>query len=120
MRLTIDMRFNASPLPAYDGDTIVRIEELAALIRTPRDLHRLLRGRRWDAVRVVRDRRALNGVQAGAVGLASLARASRFEIVTDADTVVLGTAAMLPRATARFVTAFPAEVARVAAARRRA
>jgi glycosyltransferase involved in cell wall biosynthesis len=120
MRLTIDMRFNASPLPAAEGDTIVRIEELAALIRTPRALHRLLRGRRWDVVRVVRDRRALNGVQAGAVGLASLARASRFEIVTEGDTVVLGTPAMLGRATARFAIAFPAEVARVAAARRRA
>ena len=120
MRLTIDMRFNASPLVAHDGDTVVTIEQLAASIRSPRRLHELLRGRRWDAARVVRDRRALNGIQAGALGLTSLARSSRFEVVTEDQTVVLGSAAMLARATATFATAFPAEVARVALAHRRA
>jgi glycosyltransferase involved in cell wall biosynthesis len=120
MRLTIDMRFNASPLVEHDGDTIVTIEQLAASIRSPRELHGLLRGRRWDAARVVRDRRALNGIQAGALGLTSLVRTSRFEVVTDEQTTVLGPAAMLARATATFAAAFPAEVARVALARRRA
>jgi glycosyltransferase involved in cell wall biosynthesis len=120
MRLTIDMRFNASPLAAGDGDTIVRIEELAALIRSPRELRRLLRGRRWDVARVVRDRRALNGIQAGALGLTSLARTSRFEVVTGDETTVLRPPAMLARAAATFATAFPTEVARVALARRRA
>ena len=120
MRLTIDMRFNASPLAEHDGDTVVTIEQLAALIRSPRQLHGLLRGRRWDAARVVRDRRALNGIQAGALGLTGLARTSRFEVVTDEQTTVLGPAAMLARAGANFATAFPAEVTRVALARRRA
>jgi glycosyltransferase involved in cell wall biosynthesis len=120
MRLTIDMRFNASPLAEHDGDTVVTIEQLAASMRTPRQLHGLLRGRRWDAARVVRDRRALNGIQAGALGLTSLARTSRFELVTDDETTVLGLPAMLTRATATFAAAFPAEVARVALARRRA
>ena len=68
----------------------------------------------------MRDRRALNGIQAGALGLASLARTSRFEVVTDEQTTVLGPAAMLARAAASFATAFPAEVTRVALARRRA
>ena len=120
MRLTIDMRFNASPLAEHDGDTVVPIEQLAAFIRSPRRLHTLLRGRRWDAARVVRDRRALNGIQAGALGLTALARTSRFEVVINDQTTVLGPAAMLARATAMFVAAFPAEVIRVGLARRRA
>jgi glycosyltransferase involved in cell wall biosynthesis len=120
MRLTIDMRFNASALAERDGDTVVTIEELAAGIRSPRELHRLLRGKRWDAVRVLRDARALSGIEAGAMGLASLARTSRFEIVSPAGTVVLGATAMLARATALFATALPAEAARIARARRRA
>jgi glycosyltransferase involved in cell wall biosynthesis len=120
MRLTIDMRFNASALAEDDGDRVVTIEALAASIRSPRDLHRLLRGQRWDAARVVRDRRALNGIQAGALGLTSFARTSRFEVVTEDETTVLGPFAMLVRAAATFATAFPNEVARVALARRRA
>ena len=120
MRLTIDMRFNASALAEHDGDRVVTIEALAASIRSPRDLHRLLRGQRWDAVRVLRDPRALNGIEAGAVGLASLARTSCFEIVSPVGTVVLGSATMLARATALFATALPAEAARIARLRRRA
>jgi glycosyltransferase involved in cell wall biosynthesis len=120
MRLTIDLRFIASALADHDGGTVVTIEQLAALVRSPREFHGLLRGQRWDAVRVLRDRRALNGIQAGAVGLASLARTSRFEIVTPEATIVLGPVGMLARAAATFATAFPAEVTRIGLARRRA
>jgi glycosyltransferase involved in cell wall biosynthesis len=120
MRLTIDLRFATSPLPEHDGERVVRLEQLAADARRPRELLRLLRGERYEAVRVLRDARALNGVQAGALGLAALARTGRFEVVSPGSAMSLGPAAMLARATATFATALPVEVARVALARRRA
>jgi glycosyltransferase involved in cell wall biosynthesis len=120
MRLTIDLRFNGSAVADRDEGTVLTLERLAASARSPRELHRLLRGQRWEAARVLRDGRALNGIQAGALGLAALARTSRFEIVGPDGTMVLGPAAMLARATATFATAFPAEAARVVLARRRA
>ncbi|MEA2276733.1 MAG: hypothetical protein QOC78_1693 [Solirubrobacteraceae bacterium] len=119
MQLTVDLRFAAAPPAVGDDERVLTLEELAAA-RAPRELNRLLRDRRWDVVRVLRDGRALNGVQAGALGLAAMARTSRFEIVGPAGTVSLGPAAMLARATATFAAAFPAEAARVALARRRA
>jgi glycosyltransferase involved in cell wall biosynthesis len=120
MRLTIDLRFAVSPLPERDGERVVRLEELAADARRPRELLRLLRGQRYDAVRVLRDARALNGVQAGALGLAALARAGRYEVESPDGTATFDQPALLARATATFATAFPAEAARVALARRRA
>ena len=120
MRLTIDLRFNGSALADRDGETVLTLERLAASARSPHDLHRLLRDRRWEAVKVLRDERPLNGIQAGGLGLAALARTSRFEIVGPSSTAVLGPAAMVARATATFATAFPAEAARIALARRRA
>jgi glycosyltransferase involved in cell wall biosynthesis len=119
MQLTIDLRFAAPPLPDRDGERVVTLEQLAR-VRSPRALGALVRDRRWDSVRVLRDARALNGVQAGALGLAALARTSRFEVVAPDATVALGPAAMLARASATFTAALPAEVARIALARRRA
>jgi glycosyltransferase involved in cell wall biosynthesis len=120
MRLTIDLRFAAPPLAERDGDRVVTLEQLAADARRPHALVRLLRAQRYDVTRILRDARALNGVQAGALGLAALSRADRFEIVTPGGTVILGQPAMLARASATFATAFPAEVGRVVLARRRA
>jgi glycosyltransferase involved in cell wall biosynthesis len=120
MQLNIDLRYAASPLPEVDGERVVTLAELAADARRPRALLRLLRGQRYTTTRVVRDSRPLNGVEAGAAGLAALSRAERFEIVTPDGAVTLGRPAMLARATATFARAFPAEAARVAAARRRA
>jgi glycosyltransferase involved in cell wall biosynthesis len=119
MQLTIDLRFAETAPPECDGERVIELEGLATM-RSPRELHRLLRGRRWDRVRILRDRRALNGVEAGALGLASLARTTRFEIVSPAGTVALSPAAMLTRSSALFATALPTEVARIARARRQA
>ncbi len=69
---------------------------------------------------MVRDARALNGVQAGAVGLAALSRAGRYAIEDPQGTATFGQAAMLARAGATFATAFPNEAARALLARRRA
>jgi glycosyltransferase involved in cell wall biosynthesis len=119
MQLTLDLRFGGAPLSAGEDERVVSLDRLAAQ-RSPRALNALLRGRRWDVVRVVRDSRPLNGVQAGALGLAALAPAGRFEIVAPERTTTLSPNAMFARAVASFATAFPVEAARIAAARRRA
>jgi glycosyltransferase involved in cell wall biosynthesis len=120
MRLTIDLRFAAPPLPERDGERVVTLAELAADARQPRALLRLLRGERYETTRVVRDARALNGVQAGALGLAALSRAARYAIEGPQGTATFGQAAMLARASATFATAFPSEAARTVLAHRRA
>jgi glycosyltransferase involved in cell wall biosynthesis len=119
MRLTVDLRFAGSALPDQDGERVVTLDRLA-VTRSPRQLNELLRSHRWEVVRILRDSRPLNGVQAGALGLAALAPTDRFEIATPDRTVTLGSASMLARATATFALAFPTEVARIAFARRRA
>jgi glycosyltransferase involved in cell wall biosynthesis len=120
MRLTVDLRFAGSPVALEDGDQLVTLDEIAAAGRSPRALIALLRGPRWERVRVLRDGRALNGIQAGALGLAALARTSRFEVVSPNRTLSLGASAMLARAMATFATAFPGEVAQVVRAERHA
>jgi glycosyltransferase involved in cell wall biosynthesis len=120
MQLTIDLRFAAAPLPARDGERVVTLAELAADARRPRELLRLLRGERYETTRVVRDARALNGVQAGALGLAALSRAGAYAIESPDGTATFGQAALLARAAATFATAFPSEAARAVLARRRA
>lgn len=120
MRLTIDLRFNGSAPADRDDETVLTLDRLAASARAPRALQRMLRGERFDAVTVLRDARPLNGVQAGGLGLAALARTSRFEVVAPGGTKTLGRGGMLARAIATFVIAFPAEAVRVARARRRA
>jgi glycosyltransferase involved in cell wall biosynthesis len=120
MQLTIDLRFAAPPLPAREGERVVTLAELAADARRPRELHRLLRGERYDTTRVLRDARRLNGVQAGALGLAALSRAERYTVEGPEETATSRQAALLARASATFATAFPSEVARAVVARRRA
>jgi glycosyltransferase involved in cell wall biosynthesis len=120
MQLTIDVRFAAPPLPERDDERVVTLVELVANARRPRALLRLLRGEHYDTTRVVRDARALNGVQAGALGLAALSRAERYAIEGPHEAATFGQMAMLARATATFATAFPSELARAVVARRRA
>jgi glycosyltransferase involved in cell wall biosynthesis len=120
MQLTIDLRFAAPPLPERDGERVVTLAELAADARRPRELLRLLRGEPYETTRVLRDARALNGVQAGGLGLAALSRAGRYAVEGPQGTATFGQAAMLARAGATFATAFPSEAARTFLARRRA
>src|SRR4051812_48187209 len=115
MRLTFDLRFGAPPAPAGDGERVVDLAELAGAVRHPRDLTALVRGRRWESVRVLRDERALSGVQAGAAGLASLSRTAGFELVRDGRGARMGASAFRARAVADFAVAMPRELALTAA-----
>ncbi len=120
MRLIIDLRFAAPPLPERDGERVVTLVELAADLRRPRALLRLLRGERYETTLVLRDARALNGVEAGALGLAALSRAARYVVESPQGTATFGQAAILARATVTFATALPSEAGRLVLARRRA
>jgi glycosyltransferase involved in cell wall biosynthesis len=120
MRLVIDLRFNPPPDAHAPDDHVVTLDQLAGLGRQPAQLMRLLAGRRWDGVRVLRDERALSGVQAGGEGLAALARARRFELARPDGASSSGHAAFLVRAGADFATAMPREIARSALMARRA
>src|SRR4051794_27386645 len=120
MRLTFDLRFGTSPMTAGDGERVVDLAELASAARRPRDVAALAWGRRWERVRVLRDERALSGVQAGAEGLASLSRARSFEVVRDGRAARMGAAAFRARAVADFAVAMPRELALTAGLARRA
>jgi glycosyltransferase involved in cell wall biosynthesis len=120
MRLAIDLRFNPPPLPPAADERVVTLNELAGMVRRPAELARLLLGRRWDEVRVLRDERPLSGVQAGAEGLAALARGRRRQIVRPGGAASTGHAAFLARASADFAVAMPRELARSARLARRA
>jgi glycosyltransferase involved in cell wall biosynthesis len=102
VRLTLDLRLEPRE-QAEPGERLVSIGELAAMMRAPRELAALLWGSRWEAVDVVTDPvLPLSGVQAGALGLAALARARRFGGG--------GRPPFLARAVAAFVVAMPAEL----------
>ena len=104
MRLTLDLRFEARER-AEDGERLVAIGELAEMARRPKDLARLLWGQRWDDVVVQLDPAlAPSGVQAGAIGLAALARARSFDGGRRLP--------FLARAIVSFVRAMPAELLR--------
>jgi glycosyltransferase involved in cell wall biosynthesis len=120
MRLTFDLRFAAPPVSAGDGERVVDLGELARGARRPRDIAQVLWGRRWEDVRVLRDERALSGVQAGAAGLASLTRTGGFEVVRDGRAARVGLGAFRARAVADFAVAMPRELALTAALARRA
>src|SRR4051794_17935477 len=114
MRLTVDLRHSGAPVPSHDGERVVSLHELAASARRPDALMRQLRDRRFDEVRVLADDRPLSGVQAGALGLASLARTSSFAIERPSGTRRLDANAMLRHATGEVGRRLPAEAARVA------
>ncbi len=80
MRLTLDLRGNPSPAVAAPGERIVTLGELAATVRRPVALSRLLWGRRWEELRVLQDDGPASGVQGGALALAGLARAGAYVV----------------------------------------
>jgi len=113
MRLVLDLRF-VPDAERFEADRIVRLSDLAAMIRRPPELARLLWGTRWDTISVVEDTLPKSGVQAGALGLASLSRARRYELHVDGVTRAIGRLPFFLRAVRRFVVAMPAEAWRVA------
>lgn len=76
------------------------------MARRPRALGSLLWGRRYDSVGVLLGALPLNGVFAGAVGLAGLARASRLELNGQA----IGRARILAGASVRLASLLPREL----------
>jgi glycosyltransferase involved in cell wall biosynthesis len=109
MRLVFDLR---SLNGARGGDAehrCVTIEELAQMARRPRAIAELLWGRRYESVDVVTGELPLNGVLAGAMGLAGLARAGRLERHTPGGVRRIGRLAYLVAATARFAVLLPRE-----------
>ena len=108
MRLSVDVR--ANPWPPLDDDRTLTLSDIDGLMRAPRELLRVLRGERWDTVRVVRDTIPLSGVQAGAVGLASLARTTRFEVASPSGERSYAAAGFFGRACWQFAVALTREL----------
>jgi|SRR5271166_845143 len=120
MRLTVDLTFNGPPIAPAENERVLTLGELAAGVRDPQALRGLLRDPTLDEVRVLRDDRALNGVQAGAQLLAALSHAQRFEVCAPSGTSRWGSGAMRARALAALASALPAELARSARSYQRA
>jgi glycosyltransferase involved in cell wall biosynthesis len=114
MRLTVDLTFNGPAVELLDGESALTLGELAAMVRSPGRLRRVLRDPELGELSVLRDARALNGVQSGAMLLAAYSRASRFEVRTPTATIATGRLAMRARAASALATALPAELARSA------
>jgi glycosyltransferase involved in cell wall biosynthesis len=114
MRLQVDLRFNGPAIEPTPGERAITIGELAETVRRPRQLQTLLRDPSVSEVTVVRDERALNGVQTGALLLATLTRAATIEVSSPTRTTVAGPSAMRCRAAAQLTVALPAEVVRSA------
>ncbi|HEV2975263.1 MAG TPA: glycosyltransferase family 4 protein [Solirubrobacteraceae bacterium] len=114
MRLTIDLTFNGPAIAAAEGERVLTLAELVTTARDPRRLRRLLRDPELEELRVLRDERPLNGVQAGAIALAALSRARRFEVRSPSAATSAGRVAMRARAAGALAVALPAELARSA------
>jgi glycosyltransferase involved in cell wall biosynthesis len=114
VRLTVDLRFHGAVVAAGPDERVLTLRELAGMARRPGRLRRLLRDPELLELRVLRDDRPLNGVQAGALTLAALSRASRVEIRSPTGTTSAGRGATRARAVATLARALPVELARSA------
>jgi glycosyltransferase involved in cell wall biosynthesis len=114
MRLTVDLTFNGPTIAPADGERVLTLGEIAENARNPRRLRGLLRDAELGELRVLRDDRALNGVQAGAQLLAALGRADRFEVCSPTATITIGPRVMRARAAGALAIALPAELVRTA------
>jgi glycosyltransferase involved in cell wall biosynthesis len=114
MRLTVDFTFDGpSIVPAAD-ELVLTLGEFVGRARDPLRLRHLLRAPELSELRVVRDDRAFNGVQAGALLLAALSRARRVEICSPTSAISIDAGLMRARAAATLATALPAELVRSA------
>jgi len=120
MRLVFDLRTLNGARGDDPAERRVTIEELASTARRPRALADLLWGRRYESVAVLRGTLPLNGMFAGAMGLAGLARARRLELHTPERVRRVGRAAYLVTATARLAALLPRELLASARLARRA
>jgi glycosyltransferase involved in cell wall biosynthesis len=114
MRLTVDLRFQGSVIAPVPGERVLTLGELAGMVRTPGQLRRLLRAPELDELCVLRDDRALTGVQSGALALAALGSAERLEVRSPTITTSHGRRATRMRAMTELASALPVELARSA------
>ena len=108
MRLVLDLRY-APDERTPDAERVMRLSDLAELGRRPRELAALLWGGRWDEIVVLEDTFPDSGVQAGALGLAALARTRGFEVRRGGVVTTPSRPAFLARAAGLFLRAMPAE-----------
>ncbi len=114
MRLTVDLRFNAPTIARSEGEQVLTLRQLADMAREPGRLLALLRDRELEELRVLRDDRALNGVQASALAIATLSSAKRFEVRLAHGARAGGRATVRARAVGALATGLSAELARSA------
>jgi glycosyltransferase involved in cell wall biosynthesis len=113
VRLTLDLRFVPEVRESTDDERYLPLGDMAALGRQPRELARVLWGTRYDTITVIQDELPASGVQAGALGLVSLARTGGLALqVGPLEPVGSSRARFLLRATALFLKAMPAELFR--------
>jgi glycosyltransferase involved in cell wall biosynthesis len=114
MRLTVDLRFHGPTVAPAPDERVVTLAELAGMVRSPGQLIRLLRDPELSELCVLRDDRALNGVQSGALALAALSRANRVQVRSPTGATSVGRGAARARSVTALATALPAELARSA------
>lgn len=117
MRLEVDLRFDATRAPTHADGQRDRLDlsTLAAEVRKPRRLWRLLRQRRYDEVRVIEGDLPLSAVQATCLVLVAAIPTRRFEV----EGRRLGRTAYLLRSLARASVAVPSELGRTVQVARR-
>jgi glycosyltransferase involved in cell wall biosynthesis len=114
MRLTIDLRFQGPAISPVPDELVIVLGELAEMVRKPAGLMRLLRDPQFEELRVLRDDRALNGVQSGALTLATFCRAKRVETCSPAGKTSAARGVARARALATLIRALPVELVRSA------
>lgn len=111
MRLTFDLRTLHGAPGDDETEQRVTIEDLARMARRPRAIADMLWGRRYDSTDVLLGRLPLNGVLAGAMGLAGLARTDQLQVHTETDVRRVGRPWYLAQASGRLAALLPREVA---------
>jgi glycosyltransferase involved in cell wall biosynthesis len=120
MRLTFDLRTLHGARGDDETERRVTIEDLALMARRPRAIADLLWGCRYETTDVLLGGLPLNGVLAGAMGLAGLTRAQQLRIDAGDGPRTVGRGRYLARATGRVATLLPHELASGARLARRA
>ncbi|HTA32084.1 MAG TPA: glycosyltransferase family 4 protein [Solirubrobacteraceae bacterium] len=120
MRITVDLRFNGPTIVPSRDERVLTLGELAGAARQPGRVLGLLRGSDVEELRVLRDDRPLNGVQSGALLIAALSTARRFELVTPSRASTLSGGRLRLRALGIMAAALPAELGRSVGSYRRA
>src|SRR5690242_904483 len=110
-RLEVDLRFNAARGEAVaEGADRLDLTTLTRVARTPTELWRLLRARRYEEVTVVEGDLPLSSVQAACMVFVAAVPTRRFAVGGSE----LGKASFLVRALAKASVAVPSELLRIA------